>query len=350
MSEYINHSRGPGSIAALMPGAALWHPPTISSNDPRGAMYIANKHIIGRDIKVRAGATKGLAEREKALIKKTHGATPIKRVRERGYSKTQNASYPQVRGIGTWSDGEGNMSQYIRATYGPGDIAALPPTIGAGDGGPTIGAEDVGHQIKKAFPFNERHIPGAATVEAAGVKLPVNGLYGMGNNGNNPSPAWLVPVGVGLVLGGLYVMLSKKREHGGVLPNPLASRGRFDISEIPGDMLERVSKRSFWRRYTPETDARLHVVFRKIVDLVQVNPTERSFDNAYKAFAHAAETVENPMVVVPYVRALTRMAMEELGQQYRPPYGVIASFKEQYKKMGLIQANRESEPTCNGCR
>ena len=138
------------------------------------------------------------------------------------------------------------MSEYIRGTYGPGDIAALPPTIGAGDGGPTIGAEDVGHRIKKAFPFHEGRIPGATMVEAAGVqypKYPMHPKYpkypmsGMGNNGifangdgvfdglgtngngNGTSPAWLAPLGIGLVLGGLYVMFAKKREHGGILPN-----------------------------------------------------------------------------------------------------------------------------------
>jgi len=35
MSEYIRRSDGPGSIGSLLPGAALWHPPTIGSNDPR---------------------------------------------------------------------------------------------------------------------------------------------------------------------------------------------------------------------------------------------------------------------------------------------------------------------------
>jgi hypothetical protein len=35
MSDYIMRSDGPGSIAALVPGAALSHPPTIGSNDPR---------------------------------------------------------------------------------------------------------------------------------------------------------------------------------------------------------------------------------------------------------------------------------------------------------------------------
>ena len=35
MSEYVMRSDGPGSIGALVPGAALSHPPTIGSNDPR---------------------------------------------------------------------------------------------------------------------------------------------------------------------------------------------------------------------------------------------------------------------------------------------------------------------------
>ena len=80
MSEYVSYIRGPGSIAALEPLAALSHAPTISANDPRGAMAIANEHIIGRDIKVRAGATKGFADPEQTLVKMTHGARPIKRL------------------------------------------------------------------------------------------------------------------------------------------------------------------------------------------------------------------------------------------------------------------------------
>jgi hypothetical protein len=43
MSEYITKSYGPGSIGALVSGAALAHPPTIGSNDPirdiHGATY-----------------------------------------------------------------------------------------------------------------------------------------------------------------------------------------------------------------------------------------------------------------------------------------------------------------------
>jgi hypothetical protein len=152
------------------------------------------------------------------------------------------------------------MSEYIRGTYGPGDIAALPPTIGAGGGGPTIGAEDVGHRIRKAFPFHQRRIPGATMVEAAGVQYPKypkhpkypmsgmgnNGIFangggvfnGMGTNENGNGsgmPAWALPVGIGLVLGGLYVMFSKERKHGGILPNGNPDRQLIRASGI-GDL------------------------------------------------------------------------------------------------------------------
>jgi len=133
------------------------------------------------------------------------------------------------------------MSEYVRSTYGPGDIAALPPTIGAGDGGPTIGAEDVGHRIKQAFPFTPHYAPGAVPVEAAGVQLPMNGLgrpqyhyaygsgprraaglRGLGTNGNGNGaglPGWAIPVGIGLVLGGLYMYFKKDREPAGFMAN-----------------------------------------------------------------------------------------------------------------------------------
>lgn len=134
------------------------------------------------------------------------------------------------------------MSEYITKTYGPGDIAALPPTIGLTSRGPTIGAEDAGHPIAQAFPFKQRVIPGAATVEAAGLKLPVSGLYGMGKirpivptgprglwglgteangngNGNGTMPDWALPVGIGLMLGGLYVMFVKDKKQGSIYKN-----------------------------------------------------------------------------------------------------------------------------------
>lgn len=157
------------------------------------------------------------------------------------------------------------MSEYITETYGPGDIAALPPTIGMTSRAPTIGAEDAGHPIQQAFPFQQHSIPGATRVEAAGVQLPVNGLgfirptrasltrrphrarwrrpmqlSGMGapiapivpvgirqrygllglgaENGNGEMPAWALPVGIGLVLGGLYVYFTKQKE-GGLFAN-----------------------------------------------------------------------------------------------------------------------------------
>lgn len=47
MSQYITKSYGPGSIGALIPGAALSHPPTIGSNAPirdvRSAVHGAYK-------------------------------------------------------------------------------------------------------------------------------------------------------------------------------------------------------------------------------------------------------------------------------------------------------------------
>lgn len=38
-------------------------------------------------------------------------------------------------------------------------------------------------------------------------------------NGNGATPAWMLPVGIGLVLGGLYAMYSKKQEGGGIFAN-----------------------------------------------------------------------------------------------------------------------------------
>lgn len=187
------------------------------------------------------------------------------------------------------------MSEYITKTYGPGDIAALPPTIGMTSRAPTIGSEDVGHPIKQAFPFKQKYIPGATQVEAAGLQYPMGAdndtpvsrakirtrreleqarvqararrtreltearararvraqarkarrlaraqarralmaarrarpMSGFGteanvtttNNGNGATPSWMLPVGIGLVLGGLYVMYSKKQEGGGIFAN-----------------------------------------------------------------------------------------------------------------------------------
>jgi len=98
MGEYVSYSNGPGSIAALKPLAALSHAPTISSNDPRGAMAIANEHVLGRNIKVKAGWTKGFADPHQPLIKTTHRAMPIRRIGESecamgdGEESSQNTS------------------------------------------------------------------------------------------------------------------------------------------------------------------------------------------------------------------------------------------------------------------
>ena len=72
--------------------------------------------------------------------------------------------------------------RYERTTYGPGDIAALPPTIGLTSRAPTIGAEDVGRPIPSV-------------------------LRSMGTTGNgSTTPTWLLPVGIGLAIGGLLFL------------------------------------------------------------------------------------------------------------------------------------------------
>lgn len=74
-------------------------------------------------------------------------------------------------------------SRYERANYGPGDIAALPPTIGLTSRAPTIGAEDAGRPIPSI-------------------------LDSMGNNNgqNGSSSRWLLPLGIGLAVGGLIFL------------------------------------------------------------------------------------------------------------------------------------------------
>jgi hypothetical protein len=52
---------------------------------------------------------------------------------------------------------------YKMSTMGPGDIAALPPTIGATSRVPTIGAEDVGIPIKKRFSMGNTAEPCSMT-------------------------------------------------------------------------------------------------------------------------------------------------------------------------------------------
>jgi hypothetical protein len=82
------------------------------------------------------------------------------------------------------------MDNYERADYGPGEIAALPPTIGLTSRAPTIGAEDPGRPIPKAWSL------------------------GLGDNGNGTAQAsvgggWLLPVGIGLALGGLIALMKR---------------------------------------------------------------------------------------------------------------------------------------------
>lgn len=74
---------------------------------------------------------------------------------------------------------------YERANYGPGEIAALPPTIGMTSRAPTIGAADAGRPIPSI-------------------------LDSMGENGNGGSTnRWLLPLGIGLAIGGLFFAMKK---------------------------------------------------------------------------------------------------------------------------------------------
>lgn len=75
-------------------------------------------------------------------------------------------------------------SRYERASYGPGDIAALPPTIGLTSRAPTIGSEDAGRPIPSV-------------------------IQGMGTNGETGSSTnrWLLPLGIGLAIGGLIFLV-----------------------------------------------------------------------------------------------------------------------------------------------
>jgi len=88
------------------------------------------------------------------------------------------------------------MPRYIRKTYGPGDIAALPPTIGLTSRAPTIGAEDVGKPIKPAFGAKPHHPKRGSR----GWPVEQAALYGLGTEGGSQHP-WLMPVGAGLAIG-----------------------------------------------------------------------------------------------------------------------------------------------------
>ena len=98
------------------------------------------------------------------------------------------------------------MSQYERKTYGPGDIAALPPTIGLTSRGPTIGAEDVGRPIPPAMPGMTQR------PNAVGAPVKQAGLFGMGTT-NGDNGGWMLPAGIGLAIGvGLAWMLRNREE------------------------------------------------------------------------------------------------------------------------------------------
>ena len=98
---------------------------------------------------------------------------------------------------------------YKTSSVGPGSIAALPPTIAATNRAPTIGAEDAGRPIS---PLVTRRSPRPEPWRQARLL----GLLGLGNgNGTSQLPAWALPVGIGLVAGGLWVLISKRRAAGG---------------------------------------------------------------------------------------------------------------------------------------
>ena len=73
---------------------------------------------------------------------------------------------------------------YKLRDFGPGEIAALPPTIGLTSRAPTIGAQDVGRPIK--------------------------GRLGMGTEGSVVGATWAVPVGIGAAAIIAYLLLRRR--------------------------------------------------------------------------------------------------------------------------------------------
>lgn len=90
------------------------------------------------------------------------------------------------------------MSEYVTSTYGPGDIAALAPTIGLTSRVPTIGGEDVGKPIKPAF----------TGMQKRGQGWPVEQASLLGIMEDHP---WLKPVGIGAVIGIGLAFLMRNR-------------------------------------------------------------------------------------------------------------------------------------------
>jgi hypothetical protein len=80
------------------------------------------------------------------------------------------------------------MSEYVRNTNGPGDIAALPPTIGLTSRVPTIGGEDAGRAIRPAFRGMNQNRQG----------WPVEQASLLGIMEDHP---WVKPVGLGVAIG-----------------------------------------------------------------------------------------------------------------------------------------------------
>jgi hypothetical protein len=91
------------------------------------------------------------------------------------------------------------MSEYLRNTYGPGDIAALPPTIGLTSRVPTIGGEDAGRAIRPAFPGMKQRRQG----------WPVQAASTLGFFDENSS--WVKPVALGAAIGVGLAFLMRNR-------------------------------------------------------------------------------------------------------------------------------------------
>jgi hypothetical protein len=85
------------------------------------------------------------------------------------------------------------MSNYETASYGPGEIAALPPTIGMTSRAPTIGSTAPGRPIRKTYGMGQ---------EATTTPAPTTGSSTM--------PTWLVPVGIGVAIGGFLALFMGK--------------------------------------------------------------------------------------------------------------------------------------------
>jgi len=246
------------------------------------------------------------------------------------------------------------MSEYIRTTYGPGDIAALPPTIGS----------SAGHQTQP----RPQYRPGATMVRTAGVKLPMNGMVGMGEGEGTSSP-WLAPIGIGLVLGGLYVMFAKKREHGGILPNArygkddeeyldpyLPPRGMMTAEGKVLSSLEMFHKSPHrYIKFIPRVERdQLSASLGRMVKLAEDDGTRKTYSLIWEYLGTAYKMSPHSDVVM--AKALD-MAVLSADMGYPVPKWVEGNLASPYasysrmvmnKKRGGILPNMD-EPTCNGC-